>query len=283
MRIPQNKKTLEEVLDDFHKVHGDKYDYSLITKNNYIDTHHNVQIICKECGRVFRQTPHAHTSGQGCYSCGVKKAAALRADKPNKSVRSKAFGVGVFDVDYSCRKYKKVLPVYRLWHDMLRRCYDAKYHTYKNTYNGCCVCEEWKIFSNFEKWFNDPINGYKDGYQLDKDILIKNNKVYSPETCCFVPAFINTLILNGGAKRNKKNGDTPIGVTYYCKRYYARMSKYGEVVRIGSFDNEKEAFNAYKQAREAYIKEVADEYYSKGLIIKRVYDALYRWEIEITD
>lgn len=72
-------------------------------------------------------------------------------------------------------------------------------------------------------------------------------------------------------------------MTYYKNRYYARISRYGEVVKIGSFDNEKDAFNAYKQAREAYIKEVAQKYYDNGEITERVYDALLNYKIDIND
>lgn len=277
------KLSLDEVVKGFREVHGNDYDYSLITKENYVDTHHNVQIKCNTCGLVFPQTPHAHKIGQGCPACGYRKVGLIKKGKPNMRSRSLVFGVGVFDEDICSRENGGTLHVYRMWFDMLRRCYDEKYKNTKCTYIDCCVCEEWKRFSVFHKWFDKHKEEYKEGYQLDKDILVKGNKVYSPETCCFVPAFINALILNGGAKRNTKNGDTPIGVTYYCKRYYARMSKYGEVVKIGSFDNEKDAFNAYKQAREEYIKEVANEYYTKGLITKRVYDALYKWTVEITD
>lgn len=277
------KLFLDEVVKGFREEHGSDYDYSLITEENYVDTHHNVLIKCNTCGLVFPQTPHAHKSGQGCPVCGRRKVGLIKKGKPSMRSRSLVFGVGVFDEDICSRENEEILHIYRMWFDMLRRCYDDKYKNTKCTYIDCCVCEEWKRFSVFHKWFEDHKHEYRDGYHLDKDILVKGNKVYSPETCCFVPAFINTLILNGGAKRQTKNGDTPIGVTYYCKRYYARMSKYGEVVKIGSFDNEEDAFNSYKQAREEYIKEVATKYYEDGKIAKNVYEALMNYKVEITD
>ena len=74
---------------------------------------------------------------------------------------------------------------------------------------GCTVCEEWLNYSNFKVWYDqNRIKGM--ALDLDKDILFKGNKVYSPETCCFVPHAINTLFLNG----KKNRGDLPLGVHF---------------------------------------------------------------------
>jgi hypothetical protein len=108
---------------------------------------------------------------------------------------------------------------------------------------------------------------------IDKDILIKGNKIYSPETCIFVSRKINSLFV----KCNKSRGQSPIGVCKHGKKYYVRCSSMG----IGSFKTIEEAFNAYKQYKEDYIKQVADEY--KNKIPKKLYDALYKYEVEITD
>lgn len=70
-------KTLEQVKKDFQKRKGNEYDYSLITKENYVDTHHDVQIICKKCGNVFYQTPHEHLK-HGCPYCGGTKKLTLK-------------------------------------------------------------------------------------------------------------------------------------------------------------------------------------------------------------
>ena len=73
---------------------------------------------------------------------------------------------------------------------MIERCESNKYDSYKNA----SICDEWHSFATFEDWFNDPKNGYKDGYHLDKDILVKGNKEYAPNKCCFVPSRINSLL-----------------------------------------------------------------------------------------
>lgn len=94
---------------------------------------------------------------------------------------------------YENNKHKKS---YKVWSSMITRCYSEKYHKRQKTYKDCVVCDEWLCYENFEKWFNK--NYYEipnEKVCLDKDILIKGNKIYSPETCCFVPQSINNCIL----------------------------------------------------------------------------------------
>jgi hypothetical protein len=134
------------------------------------------------------------------------------------------------------------------------------------------VCDEWKTHSGFKQWFDE---NYIEGYSLDKDILVKGNKLYSPDTCCFVPVEINNLLI----KRKKHRGDLPIGVGRMNGRYRAFLHK----KHLGMFDTIIEAFNAYKNAKEKEIKYIASLYFNKGLISKRVFNALISRTIEITD
>ena len=119
----------------------------------------------------------------------------------------------------------------------------------------------------------------KSGFQLDKDILVKGNKLYSPDTCLFVPKEINTLLTH----RRKDKGLYPVGVSYKPRinRYRAQISKFKKVIHLGCFITPEEAFQAYKTAKEAYIKEVAEIY--KDQIDPRVYEALMNYQVEITD
>ena len=83
-------------------------------------------------------------------------------------------------------------PAYRYWCDMLRRCYDPKFHKREPSYADCMVCDEWHNYQNFAKWFEE--NYYEidsDSLDLDKDLLVANNKLYSPKTCWFIPTGIN--------------------------------------------------------------------------------------------
>lgn len=119
---------------------------------------------------------------------------------------------------------------------------------------------------------------------LDKDILIKNNKIYSPNTCIFVPQRINNLF----TKTNKNRGNLPIGVSYYLNynQYTATCSIIKENERkghktLGYFNTIEEAFNAYKNFKEKYIKQIANEY--KDYIPIKLYNALLNYQVEITD
>jgi hypothetical protein len=87
------------------------------------------------------------------------------------------------------------------------------------------------------------------------------------------------LIISNKARRGKY----PIGVTSGKKGYISQIHKNNELIKLGTFVNVYDAFLAYKYAKEVYIKEIAHEYYGKGLITEKVYNALMRYEVEITD
>ena len=164
----------------------------------------------------------------------------------------------------------------KVWRGILRRCYGK--HTRKTnlTYFGCTVCNEWLHFSNFKKWFDE---NYIEGYEIDKDILVKGNKVYSPDKCRFVPRFINTLLLN----RRNDRGDSPIGSTFLDGRYHVSINKYGKHYRLGSFDTPNEAFALYKSEKEKYIREVAESYFAQGKIDKDIYESLLHYNVNYND
>ena len=115
------------------------------------------------------------------------------------------------------------------------------------------------------------------GWHLDKDILIKGNKIYSPETCCFVPQEVNILFI----KNSKRREGLPIGVYKQKNSFVAHLSKGKEQIYLGSFSTIEECFQAYKIAKEEYIKEMADKW--KPLIHLKVYEAMYNYKVEITD
>ena len=191
---------------------------------------------------------------------------------------------------YKSRVNGKKTDIYIEWIMMLNRCYSDDLHKEHNTYLNCEMYEEWHNFQKFAEWREN--NFYQVGNEkmcLDKDILVKGNKIYSPETCIFVPDRINKLF----TKSDKARGEYPIGVNY-SKKYNdlrVRCSVFNidknkkERIHIGTFkpNQVEEAFQCYKTFKENYIKQVADDYYSKGLIPKKLYDAMYRYKIEITD
>ena len=197
------------------------------------------------------------------------------------------YGVGFYGGEIPKSSTDKDYKCYNTWHGMIERCYSNKYVEKRRTYLDCYVCEEWHNYQNFKKWFDKNIIELKDKNEricLDKDILHKGNKCYSPENCCFVPNEINVLF----TKTDKNRGDCPIGVTYNkrLQKYIAQCSeKIGREKKqqkhLGVFNSTQEAFLAYKKYKESYIKKVADKY--KGQIKDNVYEALYKWEVEIND
>ena len=166
---------------------------------------------------------------------------------------------------------------YNTWCNMLLRCYDkSKKDSFRN-YQDCYVSENFKNLELFSEWCNKQIGFNEDGWHLDKDILVKGNKIYSEDTCCFVPQQLNKVILNS----RKIRGKHPIGVTVSNSGFKANMSKYGKIVYLGSYRTVEEAFQAYKQAKEAYVKEVVNKW--KDKIDPRVYNTLMKYEVEIND
>lgn len=165
---------------------------------------------------------------------------------------------------------------YRTWIKIFQRCYIYNDYSKNYSYKECTICDEWLNFQNFAEWYNEnyyEIPGEK--MCIDKDILVKGNKVYSSNTCLIVPERINLLF----TKRYSERGELPIGVRISSKngKYEARCNtKY-----LGYYNTSEEAFAAYKTYKENQIKQVADEY--KDLIPERLYNAMYKYEVEITD
>lgn len=273
-------KPLAQVLEKFKDVHGDRYIYTEINETNYHGSKSIVPVICKEHGK-FPIAVCNHLRGQGCPTCA--NIQRRKSNTGNVRKRTKlVYGVGINDYDGNIKNNHTHTPSYHTWVEMLKRCYSQDFLSKHNTYIGCHVCNEWLRFSNFKEWFDE---NYVNGYCLDKDILSgKDNKFYSPCTCCFVPNEINVLLCKSDAKRGKM----PIGV---YERKMVNGYKYVAYVNnniqkhfhLGTFDTPEEAFQAYKQAKEAYIKDMATQYYKDGKITEKVYDALMRYEVEITD
>ena len=172
-----------------------------------------------------------------------------------------------------------VLKEYALWKRVIGRCYDSEFHKKSPTYADCSVSENFKYYPYFQEWCNKQIGFNEDGWHLDKDILIKGNKVYSEDTCCFVPQEINGLFI----KRDAARGDLPIGVWYHKRdrKYAAQVSRFKENIRLGYFSTPEEAFYTYKTAKELYIKDIANKW--KDQVDPRVYEVLMNYQVEITD
>jgi hypothetical protein len=201
----------------------------------------------------------------------------IKNGKISNPLHPSVCGVGFNGVGQYKTTYQYIITKqYKVWSSMLQRSYDEKYHLRQPTYIGCSVNPDWWNFQVFAKWFDE---NYIEGFVLDKDVLVKGNKVYSSDTCCFIPQHINSLFI----KSNTMRGDLPIGVSYnkLTKKFSALCNINGKVKTLGYFNTPEEAFNAYKIAKEAEIKRVANEY--KDTITPECYQAMINYFVEIDD
>ena len=162
----------------------------------------------------------------------------------------------------------------QLWYGIKRRASGD----YSSAYDGVVISEEFLDFQFFANWLYSQPN-YDRTFHLDKDIITKGNRVYSPDTCCLVPSEINSLMV----LQNSKRGALPVGVV--CKKngkkYSARLSIDGKQTYLGSCSNPREAFLLYKENKELLIKQKAEKY--RHVLIPNCYNSLIAWQIEITD
>lgn len=191
-----------------------------------------------------------------------------------------AFSVGICGDKYP--NYINNIPLreYTLWYSMLRRSYSQVYQKEKPTYVGCSVSDNFKNYTYFHEWCHKQVGYSEDGWQLDKDILFKGNKLYSENTCVFVPPDINALFTLSGRAR----GNWPVGVSlkketgkFQAACTVGKKSK----IYLGYHSTPEDAFAAYKEFKEMAVKDAANRF--KERIDRRVYEALMKYEVEITD
>ena len=135
-------------------------------------------------------------------------------------------------------------PIQSRWRNMLNRCYSSQYHLSHPSYKECVVSDEWLLFSKFKLWMESQD---WEGKHLDKDLLVKGNKVYGPDTCLFVSPEVNSFF-NGRRSNRFEN----IGVNWHkaTKKYVARVrdTKGGRIF-LGYFTNEDDAVLAYENGK----------------------------------
>lgn len=169
---------------------------------------------------------------------------------------------------------------YRKWHDMLGRVYNEKSRQKNPFYQVVTVCDEWLNFQNFAKWYYENLIDTDEEIHIDKDIINGEQKIYSPETCCLVPRRINELFIRT-RKRNEKNKSLPAGVIPQngcINKYKTGININSKYICQSGFNSPEEAFAWYKQEKEKYIKEIANEY--KDILPKRTYDALMNYKVK---
>lgn len=147
---------------------------------------------------------------------------------------------------------------------MLQRCY-YQYKEFNITYESVDVCDDWYNFQNFAKWFEE---NYVEGWQLDKDLLCTDYKIYSPITCCFIPQEINCLL--------KEQKETT-GTVKIKNKYKSQIGVDKIHNHIGTFDSLEDANKAYKKEKKKYILSVAEQY--KEQLNINVYNKLINYEV----
>ena len=182
---------------------------------------------------------------------------------------------------------KDILPEYRTWANIINRCYNNSGRDRDERYIQCYITKKWIYYKNFYEWIHTQEN-YENWIKLnkrsiDKDILLKNNKLYAPDRCCLVPSYVNNLF----TKHNKKRGECCIGVSFHkrdcvytatCHNPFTNKADH-----LGYFQTEKEAFLKYKIHKENIIKQVAEVEYEKKNISERCYKAMKGYVVEIND
>lgn len=150
---------------------------------------------------------------------------------------------------------------------MLKRCYSPKFVEENVTYDDCFVCDEWLNLSLFKKWFD---SNYKEGMQLDKDILEPNSRVYSENTCAYVSKQLNVLFVESFVNR----GEYPLGVSLYKPngRFKAECTKHGKVYCVGYYDTPEDAHRAYKEYKRKHILDVVN--LQRGIDSNHVLDVI---------
>lgn len=179
------------------------------------------------------------------------------ANKRSLFTRKLVHGIGVNDanykIEYTTKENKKILcPYYKVWLGMLTRCYSAKFLVKHPTYKECTVCSSWLVFSNFRTWMEQQ--DYE-GKCLDKDLLVKGNKTYSPSTCIFVTNAINNLLTNC------RFGSISTGACWDKQRgmFLSSCRVESKNIRIGFFLTEKEASAAYIVFKQQHIISIANQ------------------------
>lgn len=256
---------------------GQKFGHLTVIKqtDDYISPKRNrrqAQYLCRcDCGKELAVL-QAHLKNGHTQSCGR----CIFKDKSEL-----VYGRGMIDVYEGMTTATE--PAYAAWYSMMTRCYSEQYQKSASTYVGCAVCADWLKFSTFWAWFSE--NQWYDGSEsvcVDKDIMAKGNRIYHPDACVLVPRSLNNVFTKNQAVR----GAYPIGVIFCDKRgcFIARLSKNGKTYYLGSFETQQEAFNAYRMAKEEYIRNLADwykEHYPQ--FPQKLYDAMCNYKVEITD
>lgn len=192
---------------------------------------------------------------------------------------------GIYDDGlFKSRVGGKITKQYKVWSDMLLRCYCLSKQEKQPSYRGCSASDNFQSFQFFARWFNEQPGAGSEGFQLDKDILLAGNKVYCEELCVFVPGALNKFLCDHRSAR----GNYPQGVIWHkaSGKYVAQISRFSEPgsQHLGTFNNISDAMQAYKVAKDMRARDW--ERYLRGLgdlIDHRVLEVISNWEFQFSE
>ncbi len=196
----------------------------------------------------------------------------IRKKTIENTYHPRVFGIGYSGVGkFSCKQNKNY---YDVWRGILKRAYCAEYHKTHPTYRTVTVCEEWHNFQNFAEWFEEKYNPeYMQDWHVDKDILVKGNKIYAPQYCDLVPVQINNIFVQA----NRSINNLPTGVINHGKRFKVRIRLGGDQIILNEvFQNVEDASEAYKCKKKEHVIFIAKVY--KNKISTRIYDTLINYK-----
>lgn len=192
------------------------------------------------------------------------------------------YGVGVVGMKKIHTRRNGVVtvdPIYKSWSRMLERGYTERYKV-RPTYKDVTVCEEWHFFPTFRKWALS--NGFDPSLELDKDMLVKGNKIYSPGTCAYIPKWLNQSLSSQQAKR----GEWPMGVSYRAPRKNSRKElnkPYLVYIKVdsrndyaGSFSDPMEAHAHWQLLKADQIERTILKYMFEPFYQQSVANAMYQ-------
>lgn len=162
---------------------------------------------------------------------------------------------------------------------------EGEYPTaYGYAYNSVRICQEWlESRGTFIEWFFD--NYYECGYeqmQFDKDLLSGKEVIYSPETCCFLPRSLNTLVASSHPRLSGRDEFMPLGVNKIVvngrNKYHSTVTYRGNRITTELRDTPMKAFYDFEAKKRKIFLQVAEE--NKNILPAKVYNALRHYKIK---
>lgn len=191
----------------------------------------------------------------------ISDSKEIRSGKiSNPNINNKKNGLANIGIG----EYDSTNIFYNRWEAMLNRCY-SKNKSYYRVYNDVTICEEWHNFQNFVKFCLEtyPTHIKDVKFSLDKDILSVENepKIYSPNSCCWLPVSINAFLTNNQPRHNT-SGYIGVSENTGKKGYWrAQINDYGTGKYICiKYDckSKEEAYELYKEYRAKNAEKVKE-------------------------